>query len=135
MKAWNALLPALLMTGCAVEQVRVDDLLAKGAKRLTAPEIRAVIVGSEVSGEGKLGGTLYEVARADGSLSGTGVGTQGSFSYFGTWSINDNGDYCFARESNDWPWSMKGCERWFVLGSDYFAVRDGVLFRRGTKKL
>jgi len=135
MKAWIAPLAVFLVTGCAVEQMRIEELTAKGAKPLTASEVRAVIVGSEVSGDGKLGGTLYEVAGADGSLGGTGVGTQGSFTYFGTWSINNNGDYCFSRESRDWPWSMKGCERWFGLGSDYFAVRDGVLYKRGVKRL
>lgn len=135
MKAWIASLAALLVTGCATEQMGVDALLAKGARPLTSAEVRAAIVGSEVSGEGKLGGTLYEVARADGSLGGTGVGSNGSFNYFGTWSIDDSSGYCFSRESNDWPWSMKGCEKWYGLGSEYFAVRDGVLQKRSVKRL
>lgn len=69
------------------------------------------------------------------AFAGTGVGTQGSFTYFGTWLISDNGDYCFDRKSNDWPWSMKGCENWYRLGADYFAVRGGVLQKRAVRRI
>ena len=135
MKSRTALLAALLMSGCASEQMGIDSLMSKGAQPVTAAEIRTVVVGAEVAGEGNSGGTLFEVARADGSLGGIGVGTQGSFNYFGTWWVSDNGDYCFDRKSNDWPWSMKGCERWYRLGSDYYAVRGGVLQKRSVRKI
>jgi hypothetical protein len=133
MKAWNALIAALIVTGCASEQtLNSDTLVSRGGVALDAAQLRGLIVGAEIDGPTGLSNygdvSVDESVGADGSLHGMASDSQGAISYSGKWSIDDSGRYCFERQ---FPRATsKGCEQWFKVGSDYFAASGKLAYRR-----
>lgn len=97
----------------AQESVTVGELLSKGAKKLTREEVVNIYAaGPTISGVAPSGNRKFELTYSkDGKLSGHSTdmyGQRGS-GLFGTWVVNDAGQFCtqirnsFGRDSTPNP--------------------------------
>lgn len=108
--------------------LKLRDVLAKGAKRLTPEEVNQLLPGAKVM---SLGGR--DVVRrwensADGKFVASGFDPNTTtprmrnFQAQGNWHIGDNGKYCVTL---DWP---KRTEQWcrviFKLDDKYYGVKQ-----------
>lgn len=109
-----------------------DELVARGAKALSADELRAALTGSEISGANYNNtATLAWNLNADGTIIGT--ASYSTTPIRGTWSVNEKGQFCFDHESS--VGRDRGCQDWFVVGSEYYATRGQSAMKRQVKKL
>ncbi len=110
----------------AQEPANLGELLDKGAKRLDAAELKALVIGATVSGmvlregstigfdttftdDGKLTGRLYGL-RVD-----AGRGTTG------TWNINEKGQLCTESLSVAFG-ATKNCSVYYSMNNVYYAA-------------
>jgi len=123
---------ALCAAGLAGAQSSRDELVAAGAKALTAAELGQALSGAEISGPSYRGNLLRLQVKTNGSISGNYYVDEG-FTVFasGKWNINEQGQFCFqvaifggARDA--------ACEDWFKSGGDYYAIRDGRVLKRSV---
>lgn len=133
--AFTLAVSGLVASGPARSQTSRDLLIAKGAKALTAVELKRILPGSDIAGAALRGGSIQWTLRTDGSIAGsfydlTGNGTEVA----GTWRIGDKGQFCFRIQGSGGVYTQSSCEDWFKLGSNFYAVRDGEAVRRTIKK-
>jgi hypothetical protein len=122
---------ALAMIGpyalAAAVPATVGQLLDSGGKQLTGSEIRQLFAGATIGGPA-LGGfdARFQVHyRRDGTASGEVSGQGGSQQLTGTWSANQNNQYCQDLHTAQ-GMSIPGCFYYFTLGNRLFmaAGRD-----------
>ena len=85
-------LAALFIFGCASApkdpQMTVADITAKGAKRLTGPEVRSLMSGAKMEGNAWSSGTSFtSTMNPNGTFDGVTVNGR---KFDGTWSVNDS---------------------------------------------
>lgn len=112
-----------------------QDLESKGAKRLAAGELRPVLTGARVSGDSLRGIAHLEWSLGgDGALNGTVSSQHGSFTQTGTWNITDDGKLCYAVVGSIAEASARGCQEWYRLGSDHYAVEGARAVKRDVAR-
>ena len=129
--AFLAVACAIGLSGTASAQSSLDDLIAKGAKRLTAAELKDTLSGAEISGPTAMGFELVWLLKTDGSILGT--ATYSTMPITGKWSVNGEAQFCFDHESS--MGRDAACWDWYRLGSDYYATRGPSVMKRRVKKL
>jgi hypothetical protein len=141
--ALSMLFSLILVAGCAAPgggkpEMTVGDVLAKGGKRLTSPELKQLVPGSTMEGPAsRTGNPFRTVQQPDGRFSGESTSSRGRFSFDGTWTINDQDQYCSVITTAA-ARSGPTCASVYVLdGMHYMALKDEpatkVLERRFTK--
>ncbi|MGE5270555.1 MAG: hypothetical protein ACM3JG_12885 [Thiohalocapsa sp.] len=99
----------------------VGQLLDSGGKQLTASEIRQLFAGATIGGPA-LGGydASFRVSyRPDGTASGEVSTSGGSQTLTGTWSANQNNQYCQNLRTAQ-GMAIPGCFYYFTLGNRLF---------------
>jgi len=106
----------------------LQDLQAKGGKRLAATELQQSIAGALVSGRTPNGRAFLDWAvDADGTVIGTISNQHGAFQQTGKWHVAEDGKFCYAVSGSGSPESggnFNACQEWYRLGADLYAA-DG----------
>ncbi len=111
-----------------------QDLESKGAQRLAAGELRSALTGSRISGD-----TLRQrwniewSLGSDGALNGSVANQYGSFTQTGTWNVTEDGKFCYTVSGSGGPESggnLRGCQEWYRLGTDHYAVEGTLVAKR-----
>jgi len=127
----------------ALAQASRDDMLASGAKALSAAELKETLTGAELVGPSVMGTYQRWVLKANGSLEGesrgwiSGPAGEGiSLYHRGKWTVNEQGQFCVEVQisTSGFRDTDKGCEDWYQRGTDFYAVRDGKIMKRSVKK-
>jgi hypothetical protein len=124
----SAAITALMLFGVSIASAQgvanLGELLDKGAKRLDAAEMKALIPGATTKGA-TIGGRLdmETTFAAEGTAAGRFWGGHAEMPplYNGTWNINDQGQLCIdfmAAERS--IGRMKGCGWWYSLNGVYY---------------
>jgi hypothetical protein len=134
---WSAMIGVLLLLGAstasAQDPANLGELLAKGAKRLDAAEVKALLTGATSTGLAYNGRSESSTSfSADGKANTKvfGMHPEVNPNLFGSWTVNDQGQSCLELT----PVShhlrpYKGCSWWYVLNNvHYIAASD----ERGT---
>jgi len=107
-------------------QLKLRDVLAKGAKRLSAEEVQQLLPGAKVTSVSGRGVTRRWKNSADGKFVASGYDPTTttpryqSFQAQGSWHIGDNGRYCVTLE---WPGTTEQwCRILFKLDDKYYGV-------------
>jgi hypothetical protein len=112
------------------KDVKVDDLKANG-KRLSAEEVKALMVGSTMEGVTLDRAIPYKLrATDDGRYTGeSGTGNR----FTGKWNVNDKGQICTYTDQR--AGGGDPCADYYVMGGKYFAITPSgaVMERRFTK--
>lgn len=119
---------ALLLLGApmanAQEPKTLGELLDKGAKRLDAAEMKALVTGATTKGTTSGGRLDMETTfSADGTAAGRFWGGHPEMPplYNGTWSINEQGQLCIDLMAAERSIGrMKGCGWWYSLNGVYY---------------
>lgn len=125
----SAMIGALLLFGtsmaAAQEPANLGELLDKGAKRLEANALKALVTGAKVEGKSFTSRTEIEFTyETDGKLSGRFWYTHPDVSpgVNGTWSINDQGQLCVDMMGG---WGQyKGCNSWYTANNVYYSAQS-----------
>jgi len=123
-----------LVHGSADAQSSREQLIAQGAKAVSAANLKQLLSGMQISGtpmeEG--GGSWSQwVLKEDGSYSGwISDARDNKFEGWGKWSINGKGQLCMVQVM----YGTELCSDWYKLGDDYFAVVGTNAARRSIKK-
>ncbi len=140
MKTLSIPIAIFVIAGCASAGPSRDSLMSQGAKPLTGTELKSTVSGAEVSGESLRSVPFRWDLRADGSVSGEATSArEGGSAIAGKWIINDRGQLCYQQVTTTsvvygtYPWPV-GCEDWFKLGADYYAIENGKTMKRSVKK-
>src|ERR1700730_271354 len=83
------------LSGTALAQNTIGELLAAGGKQLSKDEVLATLRGASVNGLTATGGETQLDWKQDGSISGyiiNATGRRGSI--FGSWMVDDTGKVC-----------------------------------------
>jgi len=111
------------------------DLEAKGGKRVAATDLRQSITGALVSGRtlsGKGGFWDWDLG-ADGAVNGTYTNQYGAFQQTGKWHVAEDGKFCYAVSgsgSAESGGNLGGCQEWYRLGADLYAVEGTLAMKR-----
>lgn len=108
----------------AQEPANLGDLLDKGAKRLDAAEVKALLTAATSTGlsfNGKTESATTFAADGKANTKVFGLHPEVNPNLFGTWVVNDQGQSCLeltpiSRHLNP----FKGCSRWYVLNGVYY---------------
>jgi uncharacterized protein YcfJ len=105
------------------QELSVGDLKAKGAKVLSADEVKSLLVGANQSYENVQFVTQMTV-NPDGSLNGSGrrrVGGGQTGMFRGKWNITDTGRFCAEHENfGAYGGGGKYCRDIYNLGDKYY---------------
>jgi hypothetical protein len=110
----------------ALQKTTLGDLLDHGGRKLSQAEMQALIAGATMSG--MQGGnypdvTFTSVHSADGAVNGNAWRTKVWFTKIkGKWSIDASGQLC-SDLMNDRQEKIAGCQLFYAVGTDYYAVR------------
>ena len=120
------------LLGIAHAQSTREELVAAGAKTLTAPELREILSGgvglawTAVAGE--FAGNKFEwKLDKDGSFAGLQIAQDWRATNQGRWNVNDQGQFCVSNGYWSVPgWASgkiaDGCREYLRLGADLFSV-------------
>jgi hypothetical protein len=99
----------------------VGQLLESGGKELTGSEIRSLFAGATIVGPalGQLGAQFRVTYRPDGTAAGEVATSGGSTKLSGTWSANQNNQYCQ---------NLHTAQGLPIFGCFYFFMLRGQLF-------
>lgn len=122
--ACTAVLAACASTSGSQSFPNLGALLDKGAKRLDAAEVKALLTGATTLGQ-TFGGRLDAETTygADGKSSGRFWGTHPEVNpgFSGTWQVNEQGQVCGeVRPASPHIPAGKGCGTWYVLDNAYY---------------
>lgn len=96
----------------------VGDLLDRGGSRVAAQDMRSLVTGASVSGNGLGGGPFILRLAADGRVNG--VAGFARVEVNGTWEVDDKGQLCLKVSWSSGAESRSRCFPWFKLGEQYF---------------
>jgi hypothetical protein len=120
---------ALMLVGASMaiaqEPANLGEILDKGAKRLEAGMLKALVTGAKVEGKSFKGRTEIEFTyQADGKVTGRVWYTHPDVSpaVNGTWSINDQGRLCVDLMGG-WG-QFKGCNPWYSVNNVYYSAES-----------
>jgi len=109
-------------------QLKLRDILARGAKQLSAEEVQQLLPGAKVMSISGRGVTRRWENNADGKFVASGFDPttttprMQSFQGQGSWRIGDNGKYCVTLE---WPTrTEQWCQVLFKLDDKYYRVKS-----------
>ncbi|MGE0800278.1 MAG: hypothetical protein AB7G13_17435 [Lautropia sp.] len=118
-----ALLSFSVAAGCATtgsQGLTVGDALSKGARQLTASEVKSLFSGATVEGQSNESGNSFRAAYTpDGKFSG--VVTRSGFRFDGNWTVNEKNQIC----SNLMTAGARGgepCQYIYALDGKYYAA-------------
>jgi len=108
-------------------QIRLEELIAKGAVKLTGAELSALISGATVTGYNIEGGWAVVQYKPGGVTEGIVQNSFGQFVLSGTWRMNEEGRICSAGQATggffNYNRLYSGCGLdWYRLGSNYYAI-------------
>jgi len=112
-----------------------QDLEAKGGKRLAATDLRQSITGALVSGRSHTGkGGFWDWnLDTDGAVNGTFTHSKGAFPQTGRWNVTEDGKFCYQVSGSGGAESggyFGGCQDWYRLGADLYAVEGTLAMKR-----
>jgi hypothetical protein len=118
----------LLLFGATIavaqEPANLGELLDKGAKRLDAPGVKALLAGATSKGLSYNGRTESVTTFSSDGKANTkvyGMHPEVNPNLFGTWTVNDKGQGCVDLMPSDPRLSpFKGCNWWYSLNDVYF---------------
>ena len=110
---------ALAVSGTAgAQEQTLGAIVAKGSKKLSADEVRALLTGGAVSDE--FGGVIGVAYKADGSLEASWSAQE----VRGNWTVDNNGLEC-VDAWDQWHserWTL--CRYWFKLGDEIYVLES-----------
>lgn len=118
-----ALAAAMVAAGAAAQPApkAVGELLDRGGTQLAAADVRALLAGASMRGNGEEGRPFELFMAPDGRLNGV-VGFA-RVEAKGTWLVDDQNRLCV-----DMVWSksepLKRCHPWYRLGEQHFQAFD-----------
>ncbi len=109
-----------------------QDLEAKGGKPIAAADLQQSITGALVSGRTPNGRAFVDWSLdGNGTISGTISNQHGAFSQTGKWNVTADGKFCYTvsgpAESGG---NKNGCQGWYRLGADLYAVEGTYAMKR-----
>ena len=128
-------------SGAAVAQGTLGELLDAGAVKLSKQQVLETVIGANVSGRTRAGGTQHTDYKSDGTYSGSYAGT-GIYSagYFGKWTLDDTGKLCIEGQAGLKGTPSAGCVCYYRLadqlyiGPDEESNRSGSVLMRTVKR-
>jgi hypothetical protein len=118
-----ALLTLLVTAGCAApgsQGLTVGDALSKGAKQLTASEVKALFSGATVEGQSNETRNPFRVVYSpDGNLSG--VATKSGLKFDGNWTVNETNQIC-SNLTTAGARAGEPCQYIYALDGKYYAA-------------
>lgn len=124
-------LTASMVSGPAIAQetqaLKLRDIREKGAKQLSAEELRQLLPGAKTRSVSARGNTRIWVNDPDGKLIASSdnrgmANTQSSSQARGTWQLGDNGTYCVLIEWR--TLTEQWCRFIFGVGDKYYGVNS-----------
>jgi len=122
----------LLLFGATIaiaqEPANLGELLDKGAKRLDASELKALLAGAQVSGGILRSGSRLSFDNTfmiDGKINGRfyGLPVDAAPGMNGTWIIDERGQLCTQTVSIAFG-ASKGCSFYYTLNNVYYAAQS-----------
>lgn len=120
-----------------INQPGIDELVAKGARKLAAEELRTLLSGAVMAGPTWDNYNYRGHWKPDGELTmQASGGTLGETAFSGNWHVNDKGQFCWE---GTWRWSggrsyQTGCQHLFKLNAEHYTVSEGKILKREMKK-
>jgi len=116
-----------------------QELEGKGGKRLAASELRQAIAGTLISGRTHSGRAFWEWnLGADGGVNGTVSWQHGTFPQVGKRHVAEDGKFCYEVAGQGGPESggqIGGCQQWYKLGADFYAVEGTHAMKRDVTRI
>lgn len=134
----------LLLLGASVagaqEPANLGELLDKGAKRLGAAELKALLSGAMVSGRSMANPTTFEMTySSDGTANGRiyGIRVDQAPGMTGTWTVDEKGRLCVDLMTMTFG-AVKNCQSYYSLANAYYSAtsddRSAVVRARAVKR-
>jgi hypothetical protein len=127
-------------TVSAQEPANLGELIDKGAKRLDATELKALLAGATASGTAMNGRSSFELTYAnDGTANGRiyGIRVDQAPGMMGTWKVDDKGQICVDLMTMTFG-ASKGCSSYYSLNNAYYSAasddRSAVVRARAIKR-
>jgi hypothetical protein len=123
-----------LTTHNAFAQTTLGELQDAGGKQMSKDEVVAAVSGNTIVGTG-VNGAINRVAyKSDGTYSGSGSSGGNNYGFFGTWSVEADGQGCSVL-GNGQNRGTKVCGYWFKASDQYFVSpsnsdRTAAVFKR-----
>ena len=109
----------LLTASVTFAQTTLGELLDAGGKQLSKEEALAVVSGNTIVGP-TLSGAINTVKyNADGSYTGSGSSAGNTYGFFGTWTVDADGQFC-GISGGGANRGAKSCGYWFKASEQYF---------------
>ena len=119
---YASLIAALLFaTPALAQQETLERILSKGAKRLSAPEVKSTLSSNVLEGPYVNGEILTVYYNADGSLGG--INHTDGATFQGSWSVDDRGVQCLEYWIAGWG-SENICRLWFGYGDALYVLES-----------
>ena len=114
----------------------LGEALDGGAVQLTKAEMLETLTGKTTSFAGQDGSSQLITYKSDGSYAGLWALSGTTAPFFGTWSVQDDGQICLV-SGNAKTRGQKLCGYWFRMANHYFAAsspsdRSAQIYRRST---
>ena len=112
-----------------VAVIPVQDFLARGPVKLTASELRSLLMGATTRGPHESGGTSERRYGADGTWNGRDfVGASGQFDVSATWRVNEKDQVCYSGTATGGAvgktYRFSNCSDWYKLGEHYYVLGE-----------
>jgi len=128
------------LTGTALAQNSLGELLDGGGKKLSKDAVKSALGGAQVSGKSVTGASTEYVYKPDGSFSGNLQNSDGWKSgAVGTWSVDDGGKLCSEWILTSNSKRFKGCGFLYAKADELYYVesdsdRAAPIYKRVIKK-
>ena len=119
-----------------INQPLIEQLVAKGARRIESEDLRALLSGALMSGPTWDNYHYRGHWKPDGELTMEASGNLGETWFTGKWHVNDKSQFCWE---GTWRWSggrnyQTGCQPLFRLDAEYYTISNGRILKREVKK-
>ncbi len=110
----------------------LQELQAKGGKRLAATELQQSIAGALVSGRTTSGRAVVDWSLdGNGTINGTISNQHGAFSQTGKWNVTGDDKFCYTVSGPaEAGGNLSACQGWYRLGADLYAVEGTYAMKR-----
>lgn len=120
MKPWILFILLYGSGSAAFAQETLADLTQMGAKKLSADELKSVLVGSRATGPGRNHSQTDITFQPDGKVSGYISSGGRNFGVTGTYKITEEGDMCAHFDLSGTTSTYDGCAGIYLTNNQYY---------------
>ena len=104
----------------AFAQANLGELLDAGGKQMSKEEITSAVSGNTIVGPSLTGAINNTKYNPDGTYTGSGSSGGSNYGYFGTWTVDADGQACAVNGGGS-NRGVKNCGYWFKASDQLFS--------------